>query len=247
MRQNENVGPQQIATQQILVPQQVYQVGHRVEQKGYIPQENEQRVLTLPPPESARVVSNGQQVVRFANEADPRYFTAEQPRTLSLQEYYTSGRVGQPELVQINRAFQQPQGTAFQQPRSNEVPIHEQFQRYVQPAVGLPALSQVPLTDSKFQAGFNRYGSSNASSTSNFSFVPPPASTKYNFTLPSVTTSNYVAASTSNYVTSTNVNQFTSDYGLRNIAAGIQSDNSSDFLRKIDEQLQQSRRQFPSS
>jgi len=53
-------------------------------------------------------MKNGQAVIRFANEADPRYFTAEQPRNVSYQEYYTSGRTGQPELVQINRALQQP-------------------------------------------------------------------------------------------------------------------------------------------
>jgi hypothetical protein len=63
-QQEQHPQTQQIVTQQVLIPQQVYQIGRPIEPKGYIP---EQRVGQYPPPESARVVANGQPLVRFAN------------------------------------------------------------------------------------------------------------------------------------------------------------------------------------
>jgi hypothetical protein len=91
----------------------------------------------------------------------------------------------------------------------------------------------VQISDSKFQGQFNRYTTPNPPPVANnYSYVPP--STKYNFTLPSNTT-NYAPTATS---------QYSSDFGLRNLTPA--TGEASDFLRKIDEQLQQSRRQFPS-
>jgi len=89
-----------------------------------------------------------------------------------------------------------------------------------------PPIPQVKITDSQFQAQFNRYASNPPPPVgNNFSFVPP--SSKYNYSVPSAPTSTYVSQSTTN--------QFSSDFALRNLTPPVQTgDNSSDFLRKID-------------